>query len=347
MKTYISEALVDYSGIGKTVNDLLGRFSVLQFLDFCTFIEGVVLYDRLIMVGGGAMRADGTEGDVITRWNENIQLLFDESVVVREEQRSSPINVGVRPERKRRFENVEYQMGYTIEDAWYETGRLIGAEKIYKKPSLPLLRQKPYYEKSAHVVADHVLCDLFSRYKELDEVLLQIRKSTDLPGVNYISVPIPSLPLMVLQRSNKVTDLIRVTLEVREEFERLRHSLTSMRTTLADPTVKPEEKRRALHSWVNSWQTLLKYQEQASYFQLATASNNMLDFAKSLDGIGLDSFKWSKIIQKMIETFESTFYAWKIRQLHKSAENYLSISNSDLAKEIKRLFGPESVKIHQ
>ena len=96
---------------------------------------------------------------------------------------------------------------------------------------------------------------------------------------------------------------------------------------------------RAITSWSHAWATLNKYDKQASFFEMATASNNMIDVAKSLDGIGLDAFKWSKIIEVMIGKFEKTFYEWKIRQLHKSAKHYLSIPESVFASEIKRLFG--------
>ena len=338
MNQYLSEALVDYSGIGKTVNDLLGRFSILQFLDFCSLIEGVVLYDRLIMVGGVANRVGGPDDNIEDRWNEGLKLLLDESVIVREKEKSRPLNIGEKPDRNKIDRNTGISLGYTIEDAWYETGRLLGAEQLYRKPSLPLLRQKPFYEKSAHVIEDHSVCDLFGKYKDLDSVLSRIRKSSILPRVDYISVPIPPLPLIVIQRSNTTNDLIRVTLEVRDEYSNLRNSLSSLRQTLADLSVAPKEKMRAIESWVRSWNTLTKYEEQASFFDMATASNSMIDMAKTMDGIGLDSFKWSKIIEAMIGRFEKSFYQWKIRQLHKSANHYLSTPETAFAREISRLF---------
>lgn len=339
MTDYLNEALVDYSGIGKTVNDLLARFSILQFLDFCSLVEGIVLYDRLIMVGGINSVVGGPNDNVEDRWNEGLKTFLDENVIVKEKQRSRPLNIGNKPERNQINRDSSYKLGFTLVDAWYETGRLLGAEKLYRKPSLPLLRQKPFYEKSAHVIEDHSVCDLFGKYCNLKDVLSKIRKSSILPTVQYISVPIPPLPLLVIQRSNSVYDLLRSTLEVRHEYSKLRMSLSSLRQTLADLTIPPNEKMKAIASWSNAWVTLNKYENQASFFEMATASNNMLDVAKSLDGIGLDSFKWSKIIEVMIGKFEKTFYEWKIRQLHKSAKHYLSIPESMFASEIKRLFG--------
>lgn len=339
MNHHLSEALVDYSGIAKTVNDLLGRFTILQFLDFCSLIEGIVLYDRLIMVGGINSKVGGPEDNVESRWNEGLKLLLDEAIIVREKERSRPVNIGEPPDRRSIDRDSGYDLGYTIVDAWYDTGRLLGAEQLYKKPSLPLLRQKPFYEKSAHVLEEHSVCDLFGRYKDLDAVLSRIRKTSILPTVDYVSVPIPSLPLLVLQRSASTRDLLRVALEVRDEYHQLRASLSSLRQTLADLSIAPNEKMKAIASWVKAWNTLSKYEEQASFFQVATATNSMVDAAKSMDGIGLDSLKWSKLIEAMIGRFEKSFYEWKVRQLHKSAKYYLSIPESEFSREILRLFG--------
>ncbi|MBF0378258.1 MAG: hypothetical protein HQK72_12360 [Desulfamplus sp.] len=344
MEEYLNEALVDYSGIAKTVNDLLSRFTILQFLDFCSLVEGIVLYDRLIMVGGVNSKVGVPNDNIEDRWNEGLKLFLDEKVIVKESQRSSPLNIGQKPDRNQINRDSNYSLGYTLVDAWYETGRLLGAEKLYRKASLPLLRQKPFYEKSAHVIEDHSICDLFGKYKNLKEVLSTIRKSSILTTIQYISVPIPPLPLLVIQHSNSVHDLLRSTLEIRHEYSKLRLSLSALRQTLADLTIPPNEKLKAISSWTKAWSTLSKYENQASFFEMAAASNNMLDVTKSLDGIGLDSFKWSKIIEMMIGKFEKTFYEWKIRQLHKSAKHYISIPESMFASEIKRLFGYQVTK---
>jgi len=339
MENYFNEALVDYSGLGKTVNDLLGRFSILQFLDFCSLVEGIILYDRLIMVGSINKNVGGSNDNIEGRWNDNLKLLLDEKVIIKETKKSIPINIGKIPDQRQHISNkTNTKLGYTLLDAWYETGRLLGAEKLYNKPSLPLLRQKPFYEKSAYVIEDHTVCDLFGKYSNLKEVLSKIRQSSLLPTINYISVPIPPLPLLVIQRSNSTNDLLRSTLEVRHEYSKLRSSLSVLRQTLFDMAVSPKEKMRAISSWTKAWNTLHKYEKQASFFEMATASHNMIDITNSLDGIGLDSIKWSKIIEIMINKCEKTFHEWKIRQLHKSAKHYLSIPESKFSAEIKRLF---------
>ena len=52
MSKYVSKALVGWSGFGKTIGDVQGGFSLLEFLDYCTVLEGIILYDELVPVGG-------------------------------------------------------------------------------------------------------------------------------------------------------------------------------------------------------------------------------------------------------------------------------------------------------
>lgn len=334
MIQYSSQALVDYSGLGKTVRGIRESFSMPNFFDFCSFIEGVILYDKLMLVGSLEARAKVPAG-AVNNIDEALKPLLHEMILIEDEGELQALDLGTPPSRKTRDRKTKM----SVQDAWYETGRLLAAEQKYRIPSLPLLRQKVFYEKTAHVVEDHSICDLFGKHKDLDSVLSRIRKSTLLPTAEYISVPIPTLPLAVLQRSRNIADLPIVTLEVRDEYKPLRASLRDLRQTLADLSIAPSEKLRAIESWMKSWKTLARYESQASFFEMATASNNMIDISKSLGGIGLDSIKWSKIIETIIGLFEKSFYEWRIRQLHKSAKNYLATSEVEFSKEIYRLFG--------
>ena len=56
-----SDALVDYSGLSKTLGDLGHSFSLLEFLDLCAVLEGIVLHDRLVVVGGNSLLANPLE----------------------------------------------------------------------------------------------------------------------------------------------------------------------------------------------------------------------------------------------------------------------------------------------
>lgn len=160
-----------------------------------------------------------------------------------------------------------------MEKTWYETGRLLGAEKQYHCSALPLLRQKPFYERSAYTIEDHSVCNLMSKYQKLSMALESMRHSTRLPIQPYITIPIPPVPLLVLQRSQHTGDLVKSALETREKFAHLRDSLRVLREEFAEPSMSPQKKMRALNSWKKSWRTLDKYHEQSSFIDIATASN--------------------------------------------------------------------------
>lgn len=82
---HLSSALVDYSGFGKTINDLNGAFSLLEFLDLCAILEGLVLHDRLIVVSGKAMP---------DRWSDVIKPLLDANVLLIEDRATRNPKIG-------------------------------------------------------------------------------------------------------------------------------------------------------------------------------------------------------------------------------------------------------------
>jgi hypothetical protein len=322
----LGNALVDYSGVAKTVNDLQGRFSLLQLLDLCVLVEGIVLYEQLIMIGTRKLP---------DMWEPVLKPLLENNVLVLEQKKSRPIELAGRPNRRDGFDS---RTGYSLEDAWYEAGRLLGAEKEHHCPSLALLRQKPFYKKNGYVGEDHSICDLFGRYQQFSDAIQTIRKQTQLPIQPYIVVPIPPIPLMVLKRSQRPDEFMTNALSIRDEFRVLRSSLKALREDLADPFTPPLQKRKAIESWNKSWLSLGKYNDASSMVEVALASNNLVDYAGAVGGLGLDSIKWSNLIEKIIQKSADAFYKWRVRLLHKAAKFYLKTSDGEINREVERIF---------
>lgn len=163
---HYSDALVDYSGLSKTLGDLGHSFSLLEFLDLCAVLEGIVLHDRLVVVGGdslvsgpldtqphqqsvpsrqtlpGVVRSQGME-----RWRSLVKPLVDAGVLVAA-PRTRPGNAGPKPADSagERGFNVRAHLSRgsapmiarsTELDSWYEAGRLIGAEQDLGCPPSP------------------------------------------------------------------------------------------------------------------------------------------------------------------------------------------------------------------
>ena len=333
---YLCTALVDYSGLGKTVNYLLTgfkEFSIVNFLDFCTILEAVVLYDKLIVVGDPKKENDNFFGP--------LKELSKNGILEHESQRSRIAKI---PRPFSREQRSYYSHSYSrskkdelinIEDAWFETGRIIGAEREYGCSALALLRQKPLYEKYAYVSEEHSVCDLIGHYKSLKEALLNIRESTSYS--KYFVVPVPPISLIILQNSKNSYELFNMALDLRDKYKKLRNSLKQLREDLADDSISPRKKLKLIKSWQKSWKTLEKY-HQCSFFEIANTTNQLVNIDKALDGFDIDSLRLDKIIKLLLSYGENIYRSWRGRILHNTAENYLSTANAEVNKEIKKLF---------
>jgi len=334
MSKYISKALVDWSGFGKTIGDVQGGFSLLEFLDYCTVLEGIILYDELVSVGK----------KIANKWEEEIELLQTNGVLSKEGVNSRPANVGPKPVDRNRMHysrmNTDVARSSLV-DSWYETGRLIGAEKESGISSLPLLRQRSTYEKYASVKEEHSFCNLIAQYKDLSHALQELRRNSRLAMVPYYIVPIPPVPLMVLERSKRKEDFLKIALEVRDEFTALRIALTELRELLDSPDETLSEKIRYRKSWEKTWGTLGKYKDSPFSFDLADASKDKISIERSLDGIGIDSLSLTKIVEKSIAEASELFRRKRIRMLHKAAKNYIVSSDGHINRQIRRFYNSE------
>lgn len=330
---YISSALVDYSGFGKTINDLHGSFSLLEFLDFCAILEGLVLHDQLIVVQGNSLP---------DRWNDVLKPLFDSGVVIAEDGNAKPIDPGPRIDRR----NVPHGMRFprngiarsSVEDSWYETGRLLGAERKYDCSPLPLIRQRPFYERYGYVPERHTVCDLFGQYQNLSDALNRIRSQSTVAIAPYVVVPIPPIPLLVFQNSESFGSVLSRALDIRDDYRKLRQSLTGLRENLADDSIAPNKKLRAINSWQKCWVTLNEYKDSASTIEIANNAIGVADIDDAVDGIGLGSLRLDKLLQGMLRISGNALNKWRIRLLHRAARHYLSTADGALNAEVARLF---------
>ena len=148
-----NDALVDYAGILKTISDLQNDFTLLNFLDYCVLVEGIVLHNSLIMVGA-TQTAKTEEAPTVVRirnelapWNDSGALAFEEQSPAIQKIRKLTPELVTGSEK-----TVEGRaLPLMLEQAWFETGRIVAAERVHKRPALPLLRQAPYYERDALV----------------------------------------------------------------------------------------------------------------------------------------------------------------------------------------------------
>jgi hypothetical protein len=337
---HANDAIVDYAGILKTVGDLQDRFSLMNLLDYCVIVEGLVLHNRLVMVGSTphAASAESRVGRTISEklkpWLDEGVLVFDtEPAPLQDIQRMTNdlVTIG----NSTRDAQSQYRR---LENAFFETGRLVAAEKARRRPALPLLRQAPYYERSANVPQDHAVCNLIGKYRTLKDALESMRDNTRLQLQPYIAVPVPPLALSALQKCKHPQDILTAALELRQQFRKLRDALGDLRELLLDPAVPPSKKTDHIASWQRTWQTLDDWTRGAALLQLANSSNEMLDANKMFDGLDVEDVKWSVLVKKLLEKAERGWHSWRIRMLHRTARNYINTSDHAMNSLVETVF---------
>lgn len=368
-EAHYSDALVDYSGLSKTLGDLGHSFSLLEFLDLCAVLEGIVLHDRLVVVGGDSLisspvetrpqqtrqpsRAPRVESRVVSspgmeRWRALAKPLFDAGVLV-PAPRTRLGNPGPRPAdaaAERGFNARAYaRQGSTPAlakstelDSWYEAGRLLGGEQDLGCPPLALIRQRPFYERGSQAKPRHTVCDLMGRYQDLASALVDLRSRTRLSMAPFLEVPIPPLPLVVLKLCSSYEDIVPRVLDIRDDYSDLRASLRSLRGDLADDSLSPKKKLAVIASWQRSWATLRSYGEASGHVELASNAFDIPDLNSAFDGVSLDSVRLSELLRVVIQKATHSFYSWRVRVLHGVARRYLSTPDSELGAQVERLF---------
>ncbi len=320
-------AIADYVGTWKTLAGLTARFNLLNVLDFCSLAEGVVLYDEIILIGTPSPVPE-------EKLRPLLQPLIDANcirVVSQDNNVRVPIDRGVDSRSDSRQDSREIE-------AWLETQRIVAGERIYRRPALPLIRQAPYYSKAAIVPDDHAVCDLMGHYSSLKDALKVLRESSRAPFVPYLTVPIPPIASQVFRYASTPEELPARVIEVRERYTNLRRQLAELRVILGDETVHPLNKLRHISSWQRSWKTLVEYRHKAAVVQLANSSNDIIDIKEAVDGLGNAVLRRSKLIEKLLDLTEKTYYRWRVRILHQTAGAYLKRADAEMNSLIEMTF---------
>lgn len=316
-------SLVDLSGITKTVNSLKERFNLNHFLDLCTFLEGVVLYDKLFLTFT-------PEQNSLREIRPYLKCLYNHKVTE---------SVEIKSELYDLEPHCAPHPSIRIQDAWYETRRLLTAEEELKMPALPLLRQRTFYEINAKVHEEHSICNLIGKYEGLKKSLENLRNLHTLNLENYLSVPLPPIATQILTMSSNIDAVFENALEVREQYTKLRKSLRQLRNDLLDPSITPFQKNKYTVQWKKSWDSLLAYDpdKKNSILDLATATKSF-DINKIVAGEWDGALKPSGILNILIKYGNDEINKWKVRALHKTAKIYGTTSDHEIHQIIKNIF---------
>ena len=327
---YESSALVDHSGLVKTVATLSESFCLLEFLDLCTLLEGIILHDQLLVV-----RTDTENGG-----EGFLKCLYDEKILFDYQIKEPPAY----PTQTKEPPKEGYKPAYRVarcstRDSWYETARIYAAELESEHSALPFNRQQPFYNKLANPMRQHAICNLYSRHEVLAKDLSEVRKAVSIESNNkYIQVPIPPVPLLVLKESKNFTDILKTAIGIREDFTSLREHLRELRAKLADPKIAPNEKQKMIITWKKSWATLDKYKNAANV-DIATSLMENVNGSKVWDGLSPELLRIDKLALNVVKLGMDMRSRWRVKTMHRAAKNYLSVPDQGFLAHVERIFG--------
>lgn len=338
-----SSAIVDYSAFEKTLNDIFEGFEEMRFMDLCVLIEGIVLYDKLVIIG----KTDASFGRNPNY--KNADILVKNDVAVEYADKIAYVNIKKRHCR----EDVEQSSdrGHSLEDAWYETKRLLGAEKKLGIPALRLEREKFYYSENALVNVDNKLCfNLYGHYSDLRDALQNFRKNMSSNYGNYEVIPVPPLPLILFERMGRWDKKVfwDCLFELRDEYRNLRKELINLKEIMCSPCVSPLDKKAKYDKWIKIWNTLnINDKYKNAHTNLIFSNVNFLEFSGIFTETSLEkAVNADKLVKQLCGWAEKEFYSWKIRLLHETSNNYVRKSDYELNQEIMRLFQIKPKKLN-
>ncbi len=338
-----SSALIDYSAFEKTLNDIFEGFEDMRFMDLCVLIEGIVLYDKLVIIGKTSMPLGKNHN------YRNTDILIKNDAAVEYTDKIASVNIKKRHCR----EDVEQSgdPGHSLEDAWYETKRLLGAEKKLGIPALRLEREKFYYAENALVNVDNKLCfNLYGHYSDLSEALQSFRKTMSTNYGNYEVIPVPPLPLILFERMGRWDKKVfwECLFELRDEYRNLRKELINLKEIMCSPCVSPLDKKAKYDKWVKIWNTLnINDKYKNAHTNLILSNVKFLEFSGIFTETSLkNAVNADKLVKQLCGWAEKEFYSWKIRLLHETSNNYVKKSDYELNQEIIRLFQIKPQKLN-
>jgi hypothetical protein len=137
----INKGLLDASGTGRTLSALRTQFLPVDFFDFCSIVEEVVLRDEIILVGKYTKLPQ--------MYRDALQPFVEAGVFKTMLSSTKILDLGAANQALRQAAEFACQDGLTsssLKDADYGVTRLLGAEIDLQIPTIPLLQHLHNYQ---------------------------------------------------------------------------------------------------------------------------------------------------------------------------------------------------------
>jgi hypothetical protein len=344
--------IADFDAIAKLVCSLDTTPSLIDLYEAALLVEAVVLNDNLVLVHTPHGEASPEQLErceaLLNPWRTERALdyrsftppppipdpVFAETVVA---------DHPTQDEIAKRGTSVEYSdmFGDILGDGLHEAARLIEAERHYGCPGFALPRQRPFYDTTAHVMYDHVVCNLSGKYDDVSRALQELR--IRFRPKRYYTLPIPPIALDVMLIARTPSDLIPAAMHMRDHYRKLRQRLNSLRDLLDDPDVSPMKKVRHEDKWLESWKTLElgQLKSRRNFVQVANTSAALINVPAALVQTPnpAEVVNTTRLIQQFLAEAKRQVVRWRVRPLHVTANRYMKTPDARITKEITRVLG--------
>ena len=193
--------LIDGRGCGQILYTLGARFHAVEFADWCTIAEEIVLRDHILISGK------------VDKFPRHLRLTLQpyiETGIFRPLKTAHDTVDLPRDERQLRATKLAIEQGLTAatsEDANYEVSRVLGAERFTCIPATPLLRQLQHFGMVRRPQVETMVWDLATEYRNLAEAARGQRQRYQ-QLANLPEVSIPPIALLAISRCRHFDEVL-------------------------------------------------------------------------------------------------------------------------------------------
>jgi hypothetical protein len=331
---------LDASALAKTSFSLKRKFSLIELLDLCSITEQLVLRDAIILTRS-VYQVPQPMLEQITPWLNSDAILIAPS-------NPKPIKVSEAPNTPifTSHPDVANHEKTTQQDAYRESGRLLGAQEAFKRSAMPLIRNFKTYDTLTKPKFSQLAFDHVARYQDDVDDLQKLLQELNKGIPNYVHMNFPPIALKILREAKSFDDIIKLSLQYRVAYSGLRKKMSEFEEMFRDPSIPPIKKMKEKQKWINAWNENQKdFRDQymvlanglvgiladgVDMFGNATSGNYV---ASSISGAGI-ALKGYKNIRSIIERNES----WALSPIRSAFIDSLSTSHSEIKYIVERLF---------
>lgn len=238
---------IDTSALAKTAFSLSQKFSLVEFIDFCSLIEQLVLRDALILTGS----ANAVQKCML----ERIQPWLKSGAIILAHEKPRPVKLpnlekvnllGAHPDFADHDKTRQ-------NDARYETSRLIAAQECFQRPAMPLVRNYRDFDEYVKPDICQMAFNLAAKYEEQVQQIHNFKIHINQHVPNYTQIQFPPIAIQILKEAKSFDDLVKLALQFRSRYQQLRHKINELEESQRDPALSVIEKQNELNGWVESW----------------------------------------------------------------------------------------------